>query len=299
MQNTEIDKEGRIFELLHKGHARILAVLELNLRTMEPNQNAQSNFLTIPLAIVVAGIVIAGAIFFGGRGGGATANKQPDAVTQPAAVAVALREVSAGDHIRGNPDATITLVEYSDTECPFCKAFQTTMQKLMDEYGKNGSLAWVYRHFPLDQLHPKARKEAESAECAGELGGNIAFWSYLDRIFEITPSNNGLDAGELPKIATFLKLDEKKFNECVASGKYAEKIEKDYQDGASAGATGTPFSILVLKNAVTKTQEVALAPIIAQFRGGVALSSDKTKMTLNGALPYAAIKTILDAVVKK
>lgn len=264
---------------------------------MEPNQNTQSNFLTIPLAIVVAGIVIAGAIFFGGRSGGAVTNNQPSD-TQPAAVAVALREISAGDHIRGNPDATITLVEYSDTECPFCKAFQTTMQKLMEEYGKNGSLAWVYRHFPLDQLHSKARKEAESAECAGELGGNIAFWSYLDRIFEITPSNNGLNPAELPKIATLLKLDEKKFNECVASGKYAEKIEKDYQDGASAGATGTPFSILVLKNAVTKTQEAALAPLITQFRGGVALSSDKTKMTLNGALPYNAVKMILDAVLK-
>jgi protein-disulfide isomerase len=264
---------------------------------MEPNQNAQSNFLTIPLAIVVAGIVIAGAIFFGGRGGGVAKNIQPTD-TQPAAVAVALREVSSGDHIRGNPDAPVVLVEYSDTECPFCKAFHTTMQKLMDEYGKDGSLAWVYRHFPLDQLHPKARKESEATECAGELGGNIAFWSYLDRMFEITPSNNGLDPAELPKIAAFLKLDEKRFNECLAGGKYAEKIERDYQDGASAGANGTPFSILVLKDAVTKTQETALAPLIAQFRGGIALSSDKTKITLNGALPYNAVKMILDAVLK-
>ena len=264
---------------------------------MEP-QAQQSNFLTIPLAIVVAGIVIAGAIFFGGRGGGTATNNQPTN-TQPAAVAVVLRQVSAEDHIRGNPDATITLVEYSDTECPFCKAFHGTMQKLMDEYGKNGSLAWGYRHFPLDQLHPvKARKEAESAECAGEIGGNIAFWSYLDRIFEITPSNNGLDPAELPKIATLLKLDEKKFNACVASGKYAEKIQRDYDDGASAGANGTPFSILVLKKEVTKTQETALAPLIAQYRGGVALSQDKTKITLNGALPYESIKTILDILLK-
>jgi hypothetical protein len=84
----------------------------------------------------------------------------------------------------------------------------------------------------------------------------------------------------------------------VASGKYAEKIEKDYQDGASAGASGTPFSVLVLKNAITKTQEAALAPFIAQFRGGVAISSDKTKITLNGALPYNAVKMILDVLLK-
>lgn len=282
----------------YKNRARILVILELNLYTMEPNQSAQSNFLTIPLAIVVAGIVIAGAIFFGGRGGGTAVNKQPDAAAQPAAVAVALRDVSAGDHIRGNPDATITLVEYSDTECPFCKAFQATMQKLMDEYGKNGSLAWVYRHFPLDQLHPKARKEAENVECAAEIGGNAGFWNYLDRIFEITPSNNGLDAGELPKIATLLKLDEKKFNECVASGKYAEKVQKDYEDGERAGATGTPFNVLVLKTALTPTQEATIAKIAAQSRGSITLASDKTKITLNGALPYAAIKTILDAVLK-
>lgn len=278
--------------------ARILAVLELDFYIMEPNQNTPNTFLTIPLAIVVAGIVIAGAIFFGGRSGGTTANNKPDAAAQPAAVAVALRDVSAGDHIRGNPDATITLVEYSDTECPFCKVFHGTMQKLMDEYGKNGSLAWVYRHFPLDQLHPKARKEAESAECAGELGGTIAFWSYLDRIFEITPSNNGLDPAELPKIATLLKLDEKKFNECMASGKYAEKIEKDYEDGERAGATGTPFNVLVLKTALTPMQEIAIAKIASQSRGSIALASDKTKITLNGALPYAAIKTILDVVLK-
>ncbi len=263
---------------------------------MEP-QEQKSNFLTVPLAIVVAGLVIAGAIFFGGRGQSVATSNEP-ANAQPAAVAVALRTVGASDHMRGNPDATIKLVEYSDTECPFCKVFHATMQRLMDEYGKTGSLAWVYRHFPLDQIHSKARKEAEAAECAAELGGNTAFWSYLDRIFEITPSNNGLDLAELPKIAVFLKLDEKKFNECLAGGTYAKKIESDYQDGSSAGASGTPFSVLVLKKAATKAQEAALAPIIAQSRGGIALSQDKNKITINGALPYAAVKTILDTMLK-
>ncbi|OHA19405.1 MAG: hypothetical protein A3C08_00220 [Candidatus Taylorbacteria bacterium RIFCSPHIGHO2_02_FULL_47_18] len=253
--------------------------------------------MTIPIAIVVAGIVIAGAIFFGGRSGSTATGNQPTD-TQPAAVAVALRDVSAGEHIRGNPDAAVVLVEYSDTECPFCKSFHTTMKRIVDEYGKAGSLAWVYRHFPLDQIHSKARKEAEATECAAEIGGNAAFWSYLDRIFEITPANNGLDPAELPKIAEFVKLDAQKFDACLASGKYADKIQKDFDDGASAGANGTPFSILVLKKEVTKTQETVLAPLIAQFRGGVAFSQDKTKITLNGALPYESIKTILDVLLK-
>src|SRR3989338_3302375 len=100
---------------------------------MEP-QTQPNNFLTIPLAIVVAGIVIAGAIFFGGRGGGTATNNQPTD-TQPAAVAVALRDVGANDHIRGNPNASIVLVEYSDTECPSCKAFHVTMRRALEEYG--------------------------------------------------------------------------------------------------------------------------------------------------------------------
>ncbi len=263
---------------------------------MEP-QPQQNNFLTIPLAIVVAGLVIAGAIFFGGRAGVAREKEPTD--SQPAAVAVALKEVGASDRIRGNPDAPVVFVEYSDTECPFCKTFQKTLQQVMDEYGKDGKVAWVYRHFPLDQIHPKADKEAEAAECAGEVGGNTAFWSFLDRIFEITPSNNGLDPAELPKIAKFVKVDAKAFDACLASDKYAEKVEADYQSGLAAGASGTPFNVMSLKNAVTKAQETALAPTIAQFRGGIALSQDKTKIILNGALPYTAIKAILDIVLQE
>lgn len=266
---------------------------------MEPQ--SQANFLTIPMAIVVAAIIIAAAIFFGWRGASApdnnTAGSEPRGAAI-AAIAVALNPVSANDHIRGNPDAPFVLVEYSDTECPFCKAFHATMKQAMDEYGKGGTLAWVYRHFPLDQLHSKARKEAEATECAAELASNAGFWNYLDRIFEITPANNGLDPVELPKIAAFVKLDAEKFDECLESERYADKIERHYQSGITTGATGTPFNILVLKNKITSAQEAALLPTIAQSRGSIALSADKTKITLNGALPFAALKTLIDTLVK-
>src|SRR3990172_9010082 len=107
--------------------------------------------------------------------------------------AAALRPVSKGrDHIRGDPAAPVTLVEYSDFECPFCKRFHGTVKKLVDESG--GRVRWVFRHFPLDDLHPvKARKEAVASECAAELGGNDAFWKFADRFFELTPSNNRTD----------------------------------------------------------------------------------------------------------
>lgn len=259
----------------------------------------QKSAFTIPMAIVAAALIIGGSIFFGWRGSQAT--RIADTKEQKAAVAassISIREVRADDHIKGNPSAPFVLVEYSDIECPACKVFHSTMQKLMNEYGKNGTLAWVYRHFPLDSIHPKARNEAIATECAAELGGNAGFWDYLDKIFEITPSNNGLDPAKLTETAALLKFDAKKFTECAAGTKYAEKVQNDYEDGISAGATGTPYNILVLKSKISAEQEKTLTPIIAQFQGNVSISTDKTKIVINGALPYEAIKRILDALMK-
>ena len=120
-------------------------------------------------------------------------------------------------HILGNPGAPVKLVEFSDFECPFCKRFHLTMKRLMNEYGEDGKVAWVYRHFPLVSLHSKARREAQAAECASELGGNEAFWAYSDRLFEVAPSNNRLDLALLPRIAQLIGLDRAKFEACLAS----------------------------------------------------------------------------------
>ncbi len=104
---------------------------------------------------------------------------------------VKIRPVSESDHILGNIDAKIIIVEYSDLECPFCKVFHSTMHQVVKEY--SGEVAWVYRHFPIVGLHPKAFREAEATECAWEQGGNEVFWKYTDKLFEVTPSNNGLE----------------------------------------------------------------------------------------------------------
>jgi len=84
----------------------------------------------------------------------------------------------ATDYVGGNKDAKFSLVEFSDIDCPFCKRFHPTAQKLVDTY--KGQVNWVYRQFPLDQLHPNARMKAQGARCAGKLGGAEAFWKYLD-----------------------------------------------------------------------------------------------------------------------
>lgn len=155
------------------------------------------------------------------------------------------------DHIRGDKNARMLLIEYSDFECPFCKRFHPTAQKIVDEY--KGKVTWVYRHFPLDQLHSKARKEAEAAECAGELGGEEVFWKMTDKIYEVTPSNNGLDLETLPTLATEVGLDKAKFKTCLDSGKKASRVEADYQGGAKAGISGTPGNILLdVKSGKTK-----------------------------------------------
>ncbi|OGD66802.1 hypothetical protein A2442_01615 [Candidatus Campbellbacteria bacterium RIFOXYC2_FULL_35_25] len=114
--------------------------------------------------------------------------------------------VTADDHILGSPDADVIMVEYSDLECPFCKNFHLTTKQIMAEYGENGQVALVFRHFPLDQLHSKARTEAAATECAAEIGGNDVFWAYLDKVFEITPSNNGLELSKLHDIAVEMDL---------------------------------------------------------------------------------------------
>ncbi|MEN9613951.1 MAG: hypothetical protein RLZZ347_258 [Candidatus Parcubacteria bacterium] len=234
--------------------------------------NTSNSKLTLPMAIVVAGILIAGAVLLNNStpakiGGLADTTKAPEAVSVP------LAPVSNTDYILGNPDAKVVVVEFSDYECPFCKVFHQTMHQIIDKYGKSGSVAWVYRQFPLDQLHSQARTESKAALCAGSLGGNDAFWKYSDTIFTNTPSNNGLDLALLPRFATQIGLNLNAFNNCFNSDTFKAQIENHLQQGLSAGARGTPYSILVTK--------------------------DGKQYPINGAQPYetvdAMIKTILSA----
>jgi len=223
--------------------------------------------LSIPISIVIAGGLIAGALYY-------SSMKAPVQVTPPPPPtgSVSMRPVSGDDHILGNPNADVVIVEYSDTECPYCKQFHTTMQRLMSEYGSTGKVAWVYRHFPIDSLHPKARKEAEATECANELGGVSKFWEYTNMVYSVTTSNNSLDPAQLPIIAKKVGLDVKEFNTCLESGKYASKVQADYDDAVAAGGQGTPHSILITKDGV--------------------------KTAVQGARPYESMKATLDALLQ-
>lgn len=240
------------------------------------------NSYLIPLSIVIAGILIAGAVWFDSTSSriALSDDRADDGVNRGVAQALEgntqaggnMRLVDANDHIRGNPEAQVKIVEYSDLECPFCNRFHTTMKQVIEEYGKSGKVAWVYRHFPLDALHSKARKEAEATECANELGGNIAFWSYTDRLFEVTPSNNGLDLAQLPIIAQDVGLDRAAFRTCLDSGKFAQRVADDLKDAQTAGGSGTPYSI--------------------------AIAANGEKFPINGAQPYEKVKQIIEIALQ-
>ena len=187
--------------------------------------------------------------------------------------AKAMRPVSQSrDHIRGDPDAPVTIVEYSDFECPFCKRFHPTVKQVVEE--SKGNVRWVYRHFPLDELHSKARKEAAASECAAELGGNDAFWKFADRFYELTPSNNNTDIETvLPRVARDIGLDSAKFSSCVASGRHNQRVAEDHDNALATGGNGTPWSLVV---------------------------SRKGKVyPLSGAQPYASVKQIVELALRE
>lgn len=209
----------------------------------------EKNKLSIPFAIIIAGALIAGAVFFVNRNGESPVVEEIETQTfgeefqEP-------RPVSDSDHVLGNPNADIIIIEYSDTECPFCKNFHSTLHTIIDEYGKDGRVAWVYRHFPLEQLHSKAPKEAEALECAAEFGGNDGFWAYADRLYEITPSNDGLNLSQLPEIAVYVGLDRNAFESCLDSGRYASHVQSDFEEAVATGGRGTPHSLILFEGEI-------------------------------------------------
>ncbi len=226
-------------------------------------EQEKTNPLLVPAAIVVAGAFIALAIYSGGT-------KAPVANGIDNTPSIEVPEVSAKDHLLGSASAPVVIVEYSDTECPFCKTFHNTLKQVMSDY--SGEVAWVFRHFPIPQLHSKAPKEAEATECAAAMGGEQIFWKYLDAIFAKTNSNDSLDPIELNNIAATLGLDHQGFVNCLTNGTYTDKVAKSAEEAIKIGARGTPYSILIAK--------------------------DGRQVIVNGAEPLASVKAKIESLLK-
>lgn len=175
--------------------------------------------------------------------------------------------IRTSDHIKGEENAPITLVEFADFQCSYCKKFHPTMKKVMKEY--QGEVRWVYRHFPLG-FHQNAQKAAEASECAGEQG---KFWGFVDKAFENSQGDGtGLNTEDLKKYAQELELNAGKFKECLSSGKFTSKVKDDMASGQQAGVTGTPGTVIIDKQGNTQL--------------------------ISGALPYSQIKSKIDSVLK-
>jgi len=242
---------------------------------MEEIKQKQPNQFLIPAAILIAGLFVAGALYFSGTGSSPVpvvnnGDIQPVAqAPEPTGSTDAVRPVTSEDHIKGNPDAPIKIVEYSDFECPFCKRFHDTMNEVMDKYGESGEVAWVFRQFPLEQLHPvKAQAVAVATECAAEQGGNDAFWKFADGYFDVTLTNNRTDIETvIPQLVQEIGLDQEAFQACFESGKYDDHIAADIQNAVDTGGRGTPWSVMI--------------------------GPDGTTYPINGAQPLAAIEQLI------
>ncbi len=216
--------------------------------------------LTIPIAIILGGIVVAGAVY--------VSLKKPSAPSGDSNPAL-VRPVSSSDHILGNPTAPVMIVEYSDFDCTFCKGFHETLNQITANEGANGNVAWVFRQFPLSEIHPNAFSHARAAECAAQVAGNDAFWKFTDALFAHQP----VDPATYGTLAASIGISGNAFATCYANASTTldARITADRQNALSMGASGTPFSIIIVKGK---------APIV--MAGGY--SYDAVKLLIDQAL---------------
>jgi protein-disulfide isomerase len=209
--------------------------------------NYKKGNVAIAASIVVAGLIVAGAVMFtnnssaptvgnGGSGEGQAAGSGDSKVAN-------VRPVDDSDWVYGSRDAEVTIVEYSDTECPFCSRVHPTLKQIVDEY--DGKVNWVYRHFPLIQLHPIAPTVANATECVGSLGGNDAFWTFTNKVYEQAGANGKTDLSALPNYAQEAGVNVDEFNTCVEDSRFSKEVQEDYENAVASGGTGTPYSIVI------------------------------------------------------
>lgn len=211
----------------------------------------RSNLL-IPAAIVVAGVVIAFAIIYtsGGRPTSLkTAGVPPPVNSKVAAGSSALSpaQLADDDPVLGDPNAPVTLVEFSDFQCPFCRGlWRDALPQIKEKYIKTGKVKFVYRDFPLTSIHGLAQKYAEAGECADAEG---RFWQMHDKIFEEQDKKGAgtifdYTVMDLKRWAREIGLEGPRFDACLDSGKYRDEVQKDFNDGQAAGVSGTPGTFI-------------------------------------------------------
>lgn len=179
---------------------------------------------------------------------------------------------TGGAPAKGAATARVTLVEFSDYQCPYCARYtRDTFDQIDKEYVSTGKVRYVFRNLPLESIHPQAFKAHEAALCAGEQG------KYWEMHRELFANQKELQPDALLKHAAKAGVDESRFRQCLSSGKFASQIRQDITDAERAGAQGTPtFFIGLSTPGDTKI---------------------KTVRVVRGAVPYSTFKEALDAVL--
>jgi protein-disulfide isomerase len=210
---------------------------------------------TIPSAILVAGVLLAGAVYF----------SLPHSTSTSGNLAL-VRPVGSQDHIFGNPGAKVLIVEYADFDCEFCSGMSGTLRQIVANEGAQGEVAWVYREFPLTEIHPNAFHHAEAAECAAIAGGNDAFWKFADLLY----ANQPVDPSQYGTFAQTLSIPGDTFASCYAnaSSTVEARISADRKNALAIGADGTPFSLILV--------------------------SGQAPLVIDGSAPYEAVKALVD-----
>ncbi len=218
----------------------------------------------IPGAIVLAGIILAITIYEV-----RTTHNASGAAGNPSMV----RPVSLKDHVLGNPNAPVVVVEYADMDSDFSKQMQATMEQIMTEYAAGGKVAWVYRHFPLTTLHENAESHAEAAECAALLGRPDAFWRFIDALQADPSFGIGLSTDQYGPILSQLSVNGDGFATCLSSGRFQKAVFQDYGNALDSGAEGSPYSVILIKG--------------------------QKPATVNGTLSYEQMKLLIDQSIAK
>jgi protein-disulfide isomerase len=201
--------------------------------------------------------------------------------TEPKIQSTTVRPIDTSDHVFGNPGAPIVFITYSDFLCPYCRDFYDTMKKTIETYGKDGKVAWVYRHMPITRLHPHAATYALASECVSQSAGDRGFWDFADILHATATAERVLTSPELIAFAEQVGVPQSTFTTCMKESLLMDRVEADFTDAINAGASATPFTVIVtayqqLPRQGARSYPVVAATVEAMLRNLGALSTTPT-----------------------
>lgn len=273
-ESTEHHNKDTIVEHFKEEGALTLETLEVashDATTASHKKHVEKKFLTTPVAIIIASIIIACGLM--GYGAITTSGNSGTKATMFTGKAI---DVTT-DYLEGKENSKIIVVEYSDPECPYCVQVSPTIKKLREEYGNK--IAFAYRHFPLTQIHNHAFDESRAIACAGKVGGKEKFYQYIDVLYGYKMTNKTTQLSQTIRdgFAQNIGLDTNLFGSCMKENQTTEAVTNSINDGVQAGVQGTPSTFVLLKT-----------------RKGYEVIS-----MVDGARPYDYFKTVVDEALSR